>query len=127
MRTSVKRSRGEEEKGSCSRKKARLEEEERLTVDVKDICEKTMMKKVERLEKVVEGNQVISEKALEAMKEGTLVLAKLVVAMKSLQRTVEDFDRREERREERRIELRVKERGGLAKNSQSIEGRGEES
>ena len=104
----VKRSRGEEEKGSCSHKKARLEEEERLRVNVKDICEKTMMKIVERSKKVVEGNRVISEKALKAMKEGTLVLSKLVVAMNSLQRTVEDCDRREEEREERRREFELK-------------------
>ena len=104
----VKRSRGEEEKSSCSHKKARLEEGERLRVDVKDICEKTMMKIVERSEKVVEGNRVISEKALKAMKEGTLVLSKLVVAVNTLQRTVEDCDRREERREERRREFELK-------------------
>ena len=104
----VKRSRGEEEKGSCSHKKARLEEGERLRVDVQDICEKTMMKIVERSEKVVEGNRVISEKALKAMKEGTLVLSKLVVTVNSLQRTVEDCDRREERREERRREFELK-------------------
>ena len=47
----VKRSRGEEEKGSCSHKKARLEEGESLRVDVKDICEKTMMKIEERSER----------------------------------------------------------------------------
>ena len=42
------------------------------------------------------------------MKEGTLVLSKLVVAVNSLQRTVEDCDRREERREERRRDFELK-------------------
>ena len=40
-------------------KKARLEEEKRLTVDIKGICEKTMLKLLGRSEKVTEGESSI--------------------------------------------------------------------
>ena len=67
-----------------------------------------MLKIVEKSDKVADGNRIVSEKALKAMKEGTLVISKLVVAVNDLKKTVEDFDRREERREEKRRELELK-------------------
>ena len=78
-----------------------------LSVDIKDLCEKTMLKIVEKSERVNEGNRVLSEKALKAITDCTSVMAKLADSVSRLDKTIREFDKKEERREEARQSLEL--------------------
>ena len=70
----VKRGREEEDRCDVNRR-SRGDEVKGLQVDIKDLCEKAMIKIVEKSEKVAERTLLISENMVRAMTENTCVLA----------------------------------------------------
>ena len=88
-----------------SQKRRKMEEPEKLPVDVRELSDRTMVYMVDTFRKVMERNTAEIKLLKERVNENTIVMGKLVDVLSQHKKTVDSHEKGEQSREERKMDF----------------------